>query len=605
MLTTEIILVLSILVIAVVLFITEKLRVDLVAMLVTLSLALTGLLSPEKSLSGFSHPAVIAVIAVFIIGEGLFQTGLAQLIGRYVTRIAGSSEVRLTVIIMLSVAGVSAVIDNVGATAVMLPVVVGLARQNNIPPSKLLIPLSFGALQGGLLTLIGRPSNIIVSNTLLDYTKEPFAFFDFAPLGLILLGIGVPYMVFVGRRLLPERAVEDKLEAMMAAQRKALEQYQLGERLFQVRVLPDSPLVDLALDESNLGRFMGLDIVGIVRNGDSILRPPPNYHLQADDLLLIRGKPEEVVRLRWTRGVEVEQEVVHWHPEDIVSPDLALAEAVLTTQSSFIGKSLRELDFRRRYEVTVLAIWRDGTPRRTDLGNIALRFGDTLLIQGTRANVHQLGRQPDLLVLGDEPETGETRTHRARWAGLLLLLMIALVGFELTSVAIGALCAAVLMVLTGCLTLDDAYAAIEWKAVFLMAGMLPLGVALQDTGAAAYLADKGIGLVGGLGAHGILAGVFFFTLIASQVMSSVAAAVLIAPIAATTAQSIGADPRAFLMAVAAAGSFAFITPIGHQANVLVMGPGGYRFTDYARVGLPLALLLCIITIVILPILWPL
>jgi di/tricarboxylate transporter len=602
---SEIVLSLGILFIAVVFFVTEKLRVDLVALLVLLALALTGLLDTRDALSGFSHPAVLTVIAAFIIGEGLFQTGLAQLVGRYVMRIAGSNEIRLTVVIMASVAGASALIDNVGATAVMLPVVMGLARQNRIPPSKLLIPLSFGALHGGLLSLMGRPSNIVVSDALREYTGEPFGMFDFTPIGLILMSIGVLYMLFIGRRLLPERAVEDKLAAMMAAQRKSLEMYQLGERMFEVRVLPESPLVDLALDESHLGRFLGLTVVGIVREGHTILRPNPNDHLKADDLLLIQGLPDQVVRLRWTRGVEIEQELAHWQPEDIVSPDLALVEAVLTTQSSFIGHTLREMDFRRKYGLTVLAIWRDSQPRRTGLASIPLKFGDTLLIQGTRANIHLLSQQPDLLVLGDEAETGETRTHRAPLAALLLLLMIGIIALDVAPVAIGTLLAATLMVLFGCLTLDDAYAAIEWKAVFLMAGMLPMGLALEQSGTARFLAERVIDLVGGFGNHGILAGMFVFTLVASQLMSSVAAAVLITPIAYNAALSSDANPQAFLMAVAVAGSFAFITPISHQANVLVMGPGGYKFTDYARVGLPLAILLCVIAIIILPWLWPL
>ena len=255
--------------------------------------------------------------------------------------------------------------------------------------------------------------------------------------------------------------------------------------------------------------------------------------------------------------------------------------------------------------MTVLAIWRGGRPYRTALGNISLRFGDTLLLQGTHANIHTLSRKPGLLVLSDEEKTGETRIHRTPQALLTLVLMIGLIGLKLAPVALGALLAAVLMLLLGCLTVDDAYRAIEWKAVFLMAGMLPLGLALQETGAAAYLAEQVIGLVGGLGPQGLLAGVFLFSLVASQMMSSVAAAALIAPIAISTAQTAGADPRAFLAAVAVSGSFAFITPISHQANVLVMGPGGYRFTDYARVGIPMAALLSLVSVFLLPLFWPL
>lgn len=605
MLTQDIVLVLTILTVAVILFVTEKLRADLVALLVLLALPLTGLLAAEDALGGFSHSAVITVIAVFVISEGLFQTGVAQRIGRYVTRVAGRSQTRLTVTIMLAVAGVSAVMNNVGATAVMLPVVVGLARQNNIRPSKLLIPLSFGALQGGLLTLIGRPSNIIVSDALQQHTGEAFGMFDFTPIGLVLLAIGVLYMVLVGCKLLPERAVEDKLQAMMAAQRKALEQYHLGERLFEVRVLPESPLVGTTITQSRLGRTLGLNVVGIVRNEAHILNPGPDEILRADDLLMVQGKPEDLVRLRWTRGVEIEQELTHLHLEDMLSPELPVVEAVLTPKSSLIGRTLREIDFRRASGLTVLAIWRESRPYRTALGNLPLRFGDTLLLQGSRANIYTLSQQPDLLVLGDEHETGATRTERAPVAALILLLMTGLIGSDLLPVAIGSLLAAVLMVLAGCLTIDDAYGAIDWQSVFLMAGMLPLGVALQKTGAAVYLAERVIDLVGGLGPRGLLAGIFLFNLVASQVMSSVAAAALIAPIAVSTAQTAGVTPHAFLMAVAVGGSLAFITPISHQANVLVMGPGGYRFADYTRVGLFLAVLLSVISIVLLPIFFPL
>ena len=605
MLTSDILLVLFILIVAVVIFVTEKLRADVVAMLVLLALALTGLLTPEQSLSGFSHAAVITVIAMFIIGEGLFQTGVAQLIGRSMTRVAGHSQVRLIVTIMLMAAGVATVMNNVGATAVMLPAVIGLARQNSIRPSKLLIPLSFGALQGGLLTLISRPSNIIVSDALFKLGGEPFGLFEFTPIGLLLLVIGVLYMVVIGGRLLPERTVEDRLQAVMAAQLKALEQYHLGERLFEVRVLPESPLANLTIEQSDLRRTLELNIVGIVRDGDSILNPDPHESLLVDDLVLIQGKPDKIMRLRWTRGVEIEKEVTKLELEDLLSPELALAEAVLTPQSSLIGHSLREISFRREYGVTVLAIWRGGRPYRTALGNISLRFGDTLLLQGTHANIHTLSRKPGLLVLSDEEKTGETRIHRAPQALLTLVLMIGLIGLKLAPVALGALLAAVLMLLLGCLTVDDAYRAIEWKAVFLMAGMLPLGLALQETGAAAYLAEQVIGLAGGLGLQGLLAGVFLFSLVASQMMSSVAAAALIAPIAISTAQTAGADPRAFLAAVAVSGSFAFITPISHQANVLVMGPGGYRFTDYARVGIPMAALLSLVSVFLLPLFWPL
>ena len=605
MLTQHATLTLLILSLAVILFITERLRADIVALLVLMGLALGGVLTTDEALDGFSHKAVVTVIGMFVVGEGLFQTGVAQFIGRYVMLIAGHSEMRLTVTIMLAAAGVAAVMNNVGATAVLLPVVTGLARHNAIPPSKLLIPLSFGALQGGLLTLISRPSNLIVSDALSEYAGQSFGMFEFTPIGLMLLGTGVLYMVLVGRRFLPARAVEDKLAAMIAAQRKALEQYHLGERMFEVRVLPDSPLAGLTIEQSRLGSALGLNVVGIVRGEKNIPSPDPQTRIEAQDLLLVQGKPPQVVRLRWTRGVEVEREVAELELEEILSPDLTLDEAVVTSNSGFIGRTLRDLAFRRKYGLTVLAIWRDGRPYRTTVSNIPLRFGDTLLLQGPRANIHTLSREPDLLVLGDEPETGETRTHRAPLAVLILFLTIGLIGLNLVPIAIGALLAGVLMIVSGCLTVDDAYLAVEWKAFFLMAGMLPLGTALQKTGVANFLVERLVNAMGGLGPQGLLAGIFLFNLVASQVMSSVVAAALIAPIAVGTARVAGADPRAFLVAVAVSGTLAFITPISHEANVLVMGPGGYRFTDYARVGIPLALLLSVVSIFLLPVFWPL
>jgi di/tricarboxylate transporter len=605
MLTQQIVMALAILGVAVILFVSERLRADLIALLVLLTLALTGLLTSEQAISGFSHPAVVTVMGAFVISAALFETGVAQTISRYVTRIAGTSQTRLMITIALAVALVSAVMDNVGATAVMLPVVVSLARQNNIRPSKLLIPLAYGALQGGLLTMIARPSNIIVSEALQKATGQPFGFFGFTALGALLLAVGITYMVLIGRRLLPERAVQDKLEAVLAVQRKTLEQYHLGERLFEARVLPESSLVNRTIEESRLGRTLELNVVGIVRNGSSILSPGPDHMLASDDLLLIQGKPEEIMRLRWTQGVEIEHEIAHLHLEDLVSPDLAVVEAVLTPKSGLVGRTLRSLDFRREHGVTVLAIWRDGRPYRTALGNIPLRFGDTMLLQGTPANIYRLSQEPDLLVLGDEHAPGGARPERAPIAMAILFLMIGLVALEITSVVIGVLLAAVLMVVSGCLTLDEAYESIEWQPVFLMVGMLPLGLALSETGTASYLAEKIIAVTGHLGPHALLAGIFLFNLLASQLMSSVAAAALMAPIAISTAQTASMDPRAFLVAVAVSGSFAFMTPIGHQANVLVMGPGGYRFTDYTRVGVPLAALLSVISIILLPILWPL
>ncbi len=603
--TSDIALVLAILIGSVILFATEWLRVDLIALMVLLALALTGLVTPAEALSGFSSPAVITVWAVFIVSAGLFQTGIANLIGRQVNRVAGRSEIRLTVVLTLTVGVMSAFMNNVGATAVLLPVVVSVARRADVHPSKLLIPLAFSSLLGGLMTLIGTPANVLISDALSESGFEPFSLFDFAPVGLVLLLCGVLFMTLIGRRILPERRVEDKVAMVLAMQRKVVEQYQLDERLFEVRVPPTSSLVGLSIDASQLGQVLRLNVVDIVREGTHILAPDCDEIIEANDLLLVQGRPEQVIQFKWMHRVEIEEETHHWTPQDLASGDIGVVEALLAPNSSFIGRTLRSIDFRRRFGLTVLGIWREGHPYRTALADRPLHFGDSLLVQGPRPNIYLLSQQPDFLILGENGEPVAAHTNKAPLALASLFLTIGLIGLDLVPVAIGMLVGAVLMMLTGCLSVDEAHKAIEWKAVFLVAGMLPLGVAMQKSGTATYLADLVIDAVGGMGPFAVMAGLFGLTLFITQVVSNAVAAVLVAPIALTAALSLSASPRAFLMAVAVAASSSFSTPVAHQVNVLVMGPGGYRFGDYTRVGLPLMVLVFVVTMIVLPIFWPL
>jgi di/tricarboxylate transporter len=556
-------------------------------------------------LSGFSSPAVITVWAVFIVSAGLFQTGIANLIGLHVSRLANRSEIRLTVVLTLTVGVMSAFMNNVGATAVLLPVVISVARRADAHPSKLLIPLAFSSLLGGLMTLIGTPANVLISDALSEGGFEPFSLFDFAPVGLVLLLSGVLFMTLIGRRILPERRVEDKVAMVLAMQRKVVEQYQLDEQLFEVRVSPSSSLVGLSIDESQLGQLLRLNVVGIVRDGNHILAPDCDEIIEANDLLLVQGQPEQVIQLKWMRQVEIEEETHHWTAQDLASSDIGVVEALLAPNSNFIGRTLRSIDFRRRFGLTVLAIWREGQPYRTALADRPLHFGDSLLVQGPRPNIYLLSQQPDFLILGGNGEPVAAHTNKAPLALVSLILTITLIGFNLVPVAIGMLVGAVLMMLTGCLSVDEAHKAIQWKAVFLVAGMLPLGIAMHKSGTATYLADLVIDAVGGMGPFAVMAGLFALTLLITQVVSNAVAAVLVAPIALTAALSLGASPRAFLMAVAVAASSSFSTPVAHQVNVLVMGPGGYHFGDYTRVGLPLTVLVFVVTMIVLPIFWPL
>jgi di/tricarboxylate transporter len=781
MMTIEIALVLSILAMAVVLFVTERLGMDVVALLVLGGLALSGLVTPAEALSGFSNPAVVTVWAVFILSGGLARTGVASVIGRQVLRLAGQGEVRLLVVIMLTAGLMSAFMNNVGVAALLLPVVMDIARRMGRPPSKLLMPLAFGSLLGGLMTLIGTPPNILASDALRDFGLQPFRLFDFLPVGLAVMLAGVAFMALVGRHLLPAR---DVAEAFSDPKRRGVGQaFDLREQLIALRLPENSALLGKTLAESRLGAALGLNIIGILRDGRSQLAPDPATVLQAGDRLLGTGSLDRLAKLPGQLRLIANGE--NLTVENLVSRDIEIAELGLSPRSSLLGQTLQQIDMRRRFGINVLAIWRDGKPRRTRLHDVALQLGDTLLVQGPRSDLEKLRESPDfllssaevaevyhlherllavqiphdsalvgktlaesrlgdafglmvlgivregnshlapsasaklmrgdtLLVEGDpadlltlqglqsleiEPQAapdlrqletervglveailspyttlagqtlsqlrfrekyalnvlaifreGQTyrsnlrdmalqfgdalllfgprdklkvlgrepdfivlvedvqeppRLSKAPLAGLVMVgvLLPVIVGW--LPISIAAVVGATLMVLLGCLTMEEAYRFIEWKAVFLIAGMLPLGIAMQQSGAAQFLAGGVVGAVGDLGPLVVMAGLFILTTLATQVMPNPAVTVLMAPIALTTAGSLNLSPYSLMMLVALSASASFLSPVAHPANVLIMGPGGYRFVDYLRVGLPLTLVTLVVVLLVLPIFWPL
>jgi di/tricarboxylate transporter len=591
--TPEIALTLTIIAAAVVLFATERLRVDVIALLVLLSVALTGLTTPEAAFAGFASPAVITVWAVYIVSGGLFKTGVADVLGERIVRLAGASEPRLIAVIMLTCGLMSAFMNNIGATAVLLPAVVGIARQAKVPLSRLLIPLSFSSLLGGNMTLIGTPPNVLAANILAARGLPALNFFDFTPTGLIVFGAGVLYMVLMGRRLLPVRE----------SQQERREAYRLREYVSEVRLAPDSPLAGKTLVESRLGADYDLTVIGIVRGGVVRTALHRDVRLQADDLLIVEGAVENLMRARAPLGLLLEAAE---KPElaQLESEDSHIVEATLAPRSPMVGRTLREMRFRDRYGFTALAIWRRGEVLTQRLRDVRLRFGDALLLQGPRERLPALQEGDEFLVL--EPVMLELRRRpKAPLAvGImgLVLGLVALADFHIsTAMVIGA----VLMVLTRCLTMDEAYQSIEWRSVFLIAGMLPLGLAMESTGTARFLADGIVGALGGFGPLAVMAGIYVLASLVTEPMSNAAATVLIVPIAIDIALGLGADPRPFVLATVIAASTSFLTPVGHQANVLVLGPGGYRFFDYTRVGALLNVVILIATLTFLPMIWPL
>ena len=592
--TPQIALTLGIIVVALIIFATEKLRVDVVALMVLITVGLTGLVGPKEVFAGFSNSAVITVWAVYIVSGGLFNTGVADYMGRFILYLSGTSEIRLIAVIMIVCGSMSAFMNNVGATAMLLPAVVSISWQTKIPVSKLLIPLSFSSLLGGGITLIGTPANILATNIITERGLPTFGFFDFAPVGIAVFAAGILYMIFVGRHLLPVRQppIDKKISN------------QLRSYLFEARVLEDGKLAGVSLLDSRLGADYDLTVVGIVRDKKTKKVLHRNTIIQPDDILLLEGSVDKLMSAKEALGLTVLSE----KQEDLdvldTGQDDDVLEATLAPRSSMVGRTLQSLQFRDRFGFTVLAVQREGEMITNRLRSIKLQFGDNLLLQGPRDRIPSLQQGNDFLVL-EAVNIPKNVKHKMPIAIATLLAVIGLVVFAGLDISLAMVMGAVTMVLTGCLSIEEAHESIDWRTVFLVAGMLPLGTAMESTGAARYIADGMLDMIGGMGPYAALAGVYLLAALITQPMSNAAAMVLVVPIAIDTATSIGANHLAFVLAVVVGGVTSFLTPVGHKANVLVFGPGGYKFFDYARVGGLLTLVIFIVTMFVLPIFFPL
>ncbi len=595
--TPQIALTLAIIVGALIIFGTEKLRVDMVALLVLITVGLTGLVGPKEVFAGFSNSAVITVWAVYIVSGGLFKTGVADILGKFILRLSGNSEIRLIVVIMLTCGLMSAFMNNVGATAMLMPAVISVGKQTKIPVSKLLIPLSFSSLLGGKITLIGTPANILATNIVAENGLPTFGFFDFSPIGLVVLGTGILYMVFIGRHLLPVRQPPGTGTSEIKGE--------LRKYISEVRVQPDGKLAGLSLLESKLGADYDLTVITIVRSNKKIKMLERSTVIQPDDILLVEGSADNLLRARKELGLATANESKrHAELDKLSEEDIGIIEATLAPRSSMVNRSLRSLNFRERYGYTVLAIRRQGEIITKRLRSVRLQFGDDLLLQGPRHRLPTLQEKNDFLVL--EPlAIPESRRRKMPISIGLMVLVIGLVLFAGIDISLAMVMGAFGMVLFRCLSMDEAYESIDWRTVFLVAGMLPLGTAMETTGTARYIADLMLNMIGDLGPMAALGGIYLLAALITQPMSNAAAMVLVVPIALDTALSLGANHLAFTLAVVIGAATSFLTPVGHKANVLVFGPGGYKFFDYARVGALLTVFLFIATMIAIPIFFPL
>lgn len=616
----------GILVAAIVLFVTDWLRVDVVTLGVVVTLMLTGVLDSGEALAGFSSTAVLTIAALFIVGGGIFQTGLAAMIASRILRIAGTDETRLIVVIMIVVALMSGIMSDTGVVAVMLPAIVALATSTKLSASRLLIPLSYGALLGGAMTLIGTPPNIIVADLLAENGLPSFSFFSYTPAGLLMLLAGIAFMLIVGKRLLPDHHPEQAMQ-QMETPKELFDLYKLPDNLFRVRVRRVSPLVGQPIADSRLRREFGVNIIGIQRSPGArqvaaignqrlmlagtepevIHHPTPATTLQQDDILIVQGEGNNVGRAAgyWNLAIQANEKVSQ---DDFINHEVGIAEVLLRPRSALLGKTLVDIRFGTTHHLTVLDIKRPGVADKLDLKQIPLRLGDTLLVQGMWQDIFALKRRRhDFVVMGETEATemgAFQRQAKAPLALLVLLAMVVVIVLDLMPLVLASMLAAGVVVLTGCLTMDEAYETIDWRSLVLIAGMLPMSTALVKVGLVDVVAGGLIAGLGGAGAIAVMGGLFLLTSALTQVLSNTATAVLIAPIALATAQGIHVQPQAFLMAVAIAASMGFASPVASPVNTLVMGAGYYRFADYVRVGIPMIGVTFVVAMLVLPLLFP-
>lgn len=590
-------LILALIGIALLLFAFEVARPDIIAIGVALVLILSGTLSVQEGFAGFSNPAVITVICMFILSAGLVRTGVADIIAKWVLKIGGKSPIMLTVAVMLAVGTMSMFMNNIGAVAVMLPVMFAIAERSGYAVSKLLIPLAFGSLLGGLVTLIGTPPNLLVSMALEDAGYTPFKLFDFAPTGLAVMATGILYMALVGRFLLPVRTPE------MGEIAKAGNQPYLSK----VVIPADSPFIGKRIGEIDFAGELKLTIVELRRGrgySEHDTAVPGDHVLAVGDRLVVEGRFDDLLRARDKQQLALYVER-RYGSQLGEGEDAELAEMVVAPNSRLLGMRLRDLDFPGRFGVVTLGLRRHGQLKKSDYRAMPLQTGDVLLVQGMAQALAELASSTDFVVV----QKMENISRDRRRAPLALAIMGAAILAAATGVlhiSVAGLLGVLLMVLTGCVPARSMYESVEWRVIVLIACMIPLGTAMdQDhTGTAKWLADQIVGLTGGAGPLIVMASLFLFTTMITEVMSNAAAAVLLAPIGIAIAVGMGVDPHPFMMAIAIGASTTFLTPIGHQANVLVYGVGNYHFADFARVGAILNVLIFLVAMAVIPLVWP-
>lgn len=586
--TVEMLLVLGLVVSAVILFATERLPVDLTAMILMGTMLLSGLISPEEAIGGFSNPATVTVGAMFILSAGLFKTGAVNVVGKILGWFARINFWLVLVVMMLLVGGLSAFINNTAAVAVFLPVVLTIARDTGASPARLLMPLSFASMFGGVCTLVGTSTNILVSSIAERHGLPAFGMFEFTRLGLIFFAAGSLYLLLIGVRLIPRRGAEKGGSPLFGS----------GDYLIEIVLAPEARSVGKSLANSPLLKDVQIGRAEVFRDGVLVDEPPERLILQAGDHLKVRCNLEAFQKLRERRGIVLRQET-----EPASGKELLLIEAVVATGSSLDGRSLKQARFRSRYGLTALAARHRGLVMREDLETMLLRAGDVLLFEVEKHHLDLL-REDKTFVLISQVDMPVFRKKRMLAAVMIVTGVVAAAAAGIVPIVAGAIIGCCLMILSGCLTLDEAYSSINWQVIFLLAGVLTLGNALESSGAAGFLAGFLVKTVGALGPFALVSAFYLVTSLLTEMMSNNATAALLAPIAITAAETLGIDSRPLLMAITFAASASFMTPVGYQTNTLIYGPGQFRYADFLRVGTPLNIIFWVLATIFIPQIWP-
>lgn len=590
---TPIILTLTVLVVALVAFVAEWLPVDLTALCVAIVLILLGLVTPEEGIAGFSNSATVTVMAMFVLSAGITRTGVIQVIRDRLLVWGGKNPHQQVFVLGALVGPISAFINNTAVVAIFLPIVEEWCKKQKISPSKLLIPLSYATVLAGMITVVGTSTNILASGISAKLGYGEFSLFQFTALGVVTFLAGLIYLTIFAPKLLPDRksSTGEFLD----------DDYGSKVYLSEVIISPRSNLIGQTLSESGLQRKFDFDVLELIRNKVHLPQPLADKVLNAGDILIVHSSREELLKIKDERGLEIFADV-KFQKGDIESVittgEEKLAEVLILSNSRLIGTTLKDLKFRQRYNATVLAIRRGSELLQGRLGKIPLKFGDLLLVQGPKQSFIGLQTTRELLVL-EEKDIESLRKDKGIIALIITLLVIIIAAFDIQPILVTSLVGVVLMVITGCLKPGEVYGSIRWDIIFLLAGLIPLGTAMDNSGTTKWLADNLVAIGGHLSGFWILVFFYLITSFLTEILSNNAAVVLMIPVAVEVAKTLGLNPLAFMYAVTFAASNSYLTPIGYQTNTMVYAPGGYKFLDFTRLGAPLNLILTILTPVLI------